>query len=289
MRIAFSTALVGFLALAASAEDVVLRPHYSQGDSYALSLTARNDARIASRGPVAKGFDEDAEIRYRATVVVLAVDADGVPLRERHQGVDLTIVRPGEAGVPFLSGTFEVRRDGGATRVFMGGERADRSVEQVVTRLLANQLEYGIGALLDPGRDVSVGERWELPEARVRAYLKAQGIRNAKLEEAAGATLVRAKDDTLAVRYRIPIESFTLRKLPENARTARSQGSLEGEVTLGTQRRPVRHAGSLLLEMNGAVVKSGAGMSAAYPWSYRVAKSLEQRTRKVEPEIASAY
>jgi hypothetical protein len=278
---------VGCVALAASAEDVVLRPHYSQGDSYALALDTQNGARIAARGPVAKGFNEDAEIRYSATVVVLEVDAQGVPLRERHQGVDLTIVRPGEPGVPFLSGTFEVRRAGGKPQIFIGGERANRNVEQVVTRLLANQLEYGVGALIDPGRSVAVGESWEIPEARVREYLKDQGVKDVKLDGSATASLVRAQNDVLSVRYRIPISSFTLKKLPANARTANSDGSLEGEVVLGAQRRPVRHVASLVLEMNGAIVKTG--VTTAYPWSYRVAKSLDQRTRKVEPALAAAY
>jgi hypothetical protein len=287
MRTLLAATLIGFAALSASAEEVVLRPHYSQGDSYALSLTTQNGARIAARGPVAKGFNEDAEIRYSATVVVLEVDAVGAPLRERHQGADLTIVRPGETNVPFLSGTFEVRRTGGRPQIFIGGERADRDVEQVVTRLLANQLEYGVGALIDPGRSVAVGESWEIPEARVRAYLKDQGVRDVKLDGPATATLARIQDDGRAVRYRIPISSFTLKKLPANARTARSGGSLEGEVALGAQRRPVHHVASLVLEMNGAIVKTG--VTTAYPWSYRVAKASEQRTRKVEPALASAY
>lgn len=288
MRTLLVTALIGCSALAASAEDVVLQPHYSPGDSYALSLTAHNDADLIWRGHEPSGYDEDSELRYTATVVVLETDASGLPTRERHQGAELTVVRQGVSGSPYLSGNFEVRRaSDGDLRVFIGGERADRNVERVVTRVLGNQLEIAIGALVDPGRPVTVGESWPIPEAQVRAYLKRQGVRSVELDGAATASLVRNADGALAVRYQVPIASFTLRKLPPNARAARSGGNLQGEVQLGAQRRPVHHAATLELAISGAVVKSG--VSPSYPWAYRGTTSLEQRTRKVEPEVASAY
>ena len=288
MRIWLATALAGGIALSASAEDVVLRPHYSPGDSYALALTAQNDAELFWRGHAPNGFEEDAELRYTATVVVLEADASGLPTRERHQGAQLAIVREGASRSPYLSGNFEVRRSAdGDAQVYIAGERADRNVEQVVMRVLGNQLEYAIGALVDPGRPVAVGESWPLPEEQVRAYLKRHNVRRALLDGPATATLVRASESRLAVRYQIPIASFTLRKLPANAQAARSGGRLEGEVQLGAQRRPVHHASTLVLEISGAVVKSG--VSPSYPWAYRGTTSLEQRTRKVEPEFASAY
>jgi hypothetical protein len=288
MRTLLVTALVGISALAASAEDVVLRPHYAPGDSYALSLTAHSNADLLWRGHEPSGFDENAVLRYSATVVVLETDASGLPTRERHQGAELTLVRNGESASPYLTGNFEVRRSAeGEPNVFIGGVRADRKVERLMTRVLAHQLEYSIGALVDPGRSVAVGESWPISEAQVRAYLKRQGVRYAELEEPASASLVRGSDGALAVRYRIPIASFKLRKLPANAHAARSQGNLEGEVVFGAQRRPVHHASTLMLEISGAVVKSG--VSPSYPWAYRGTTSLEQRTRKVEPELASAY
>jgi hypothetical protein len=290
MRKRIGSILFGFASLAAlsaAAEDVVLRPHFTQGDSYALSLSAKTNAALVSRGgPASVDFAEDGELHYSATVVVLETDARGIPIRERHQGVELTSERPGQPGTLFLSGTFEVQRRDGDVRVFVAGERAERSVERVVARLLSNQLEFSVGALVDPGRPVAVGESWEIPVAQVRAYLRGQGLRDVKQGAPASATLTR-DGGRLAVRYQIPIDSFRLRKMPANAHASRSEGRLEGTLQLGSQQRPVHHASTLALSLRGAVVKSG--VSTSYPWSYQSTQALDQRTRRVEPELASAY
>src|SRR6185295_16287149 len=107
--------------------------------------------------------------------------------------------------------------------------------ERIVGELLAHQSEYALAALLDPGRPVVVGERWELDPERVRDYLRARGIRSAALEGAATAQLGTGKGDRLALRYEIPIRRFELPDLPEGAERTSSEGSLKGELELDGQ------------------------------------------------------
>src|SRR5262245_16229809 len=224
-----------FLAMGAlpatSAEEVSLRPRYHAGDAYVLSLSALKNSELVARSQKGKPFREDVHLRYEANVVVLETDAAGYPVRERHEDVVLSYVRPDSSGSLFDKAVFEVRRQPeGGVQVFVKGERADRKVERVVSELLEGQFEYGIGALLDPGRAVEAGETWELDPARTARFLEARGVDGVKLDGTASATLEPHENGPFVVHYQIPIASFEPAGMPSNRRTAHSAGQLEGEV-----------------------------------------------------------
>jgi hypothetical protein len=169
------------------------------------------------------------------------------------------------------------------------GERAEKQVERVVSELLEGQFEYGIGALLDPGRPVAVGESWDLDPARTASFLETRGVEGAKLDGIARATLEPHEGGPYVVRYRIPIASFEPDGLPSNRRTARSAGQLEGEVQLEPTalRSPLRHSSRLALRMNGSV--HGHHVARSVPWRFRSSESLDQHTVTVRREVASGY
>lgn len=288
--VAFGSALCLLAGLRASAEEIVLRPRYHAGDVYVLALSAVKNAEMSSRGEKRRPFREDVHLRYEANVRVLETDAAGIPLRERHQDVVLSFVRPDASGSLFAEKTsYEVRRADGEVQLFVRGERAERKLEQVVADVLESQFEYGIGALVDPGRPVGIGESWEIEPARVRSYLHARGVEAARFDEPATATLEPRRSDgaTLVLRYRIPIASFEPSALPPNARAASSDGSLEGELLLdpAALRTPLRHSSKLALRMNGSV--HGQGVAPSFPWRFRKTESLDQHTLTVRREVAA--
>jgi hypothetical protein len=276
--------------LAASAEEVSLRTRYSPGDGYVLALSAVRNSELLARAETRRPHREDVHLRYEANVVVLETDGAGIPVRERHQDVVLSFVRPDEAGSLFAENTsYEVRRQDGALQILANGERAEAAIERVVGELLQGQFEYGLGALLDPGRTVETGASWELEPARVRAFLRSRGVERARLDGPAIASLdPRATHAVpLVVRYRIPIASFAPSRLPPNGRTARSQGSLEGEVRLQpeAQREPLRHSSKLALRMHGTVF--GHGVARSFPWSLSSSEALDQHTLTLRREVAA--
>jgi hypothetical protein len=281
------------LASVASAEQVVLRPRHRAGDSYALSLGAATRTDAFSRSRTRPVFSEDVDLRYRATVVVLETDGKGRPTRERHLGVALAALRPDGSDPLFADGTtYEVRRDDdGDVRVFVAGRRIERRIERVVARLLEDQFEFTSGPdLLDPGRPVSVGESWRLESSQVRRFLRERGVRVVELGAPATATLVRrfeGDDSGLVVHYEIPLAWFELDRMPANARTARSEGRLAGDVRLASPAsgQPVVHTSSLELRMNGIV---GAVATYASPWSLASTQRADQRTRVIADRVASA-
>ena len=278
----------------AAAEEIALRPRYEVGDSYTLSLSAAIDTEVRATSAKRRSHD-DLQLRYEATVVVLETDGAGTPIRERHDAVALTYVRPGdpeEMGSLFQNGTqYEVRRTGGDVQIFFRGERVQRKVEQIVAHLLQSQFEYSLGALVDPGRAVEVGDSWQLDREQVRSFLRARGVEGVRLDEPATATLERqtsAAGEELAIRYRIPIAGFELSSMPENASGVRSNGALEGEVQLaaGGVRRPLLHSSTLALDMKGAVYAPGS--ARAVPWTYRRNDAVDQRTQLIVDQVAAA-
>src|SRR5215470_11843930 len=80
------------IALAASGEEISLRPRFQPGDAYVLSLSAVKNAELLAPAGRPKPFREDVHLRYEANVVVLETDAAGLPVRERHRDVTLTFV-----------------------------------------------------------------------------------------------------------------------------------------------------------------------------------------------------
>jgi hypothetical protein len=276
--------------LSASAEEISLRPRYHAGDAYILSLSALKNSELVARSEKGKPFREDVHLRYEANVLVLETDAEGYPVRERHEDVVLSYVRPDSSGSLFEQASFEVRRQPeGGVQVYVKGERADRKVERVVSELLEGQFEYGIGALLDPGRPVEVGETWELDPARTARFLEERGVEGVKLDGTASATLEPHEGGPFVVRYNIPIASFAPSGLPSNRHTAHSAGQLEGEVQLEPTavRSPLRHSSRLALRMNGSV--HGDKVARSIPWRFRSSEELDQHTVTVRREVASGY
>jgi hypothetical protein len=148
-------ALAAVLALASRAEPdgIALRPRYQTGDRYSLALSVDTNTRVYARD----SFRERVELRYSAQVEVLETDAAGVPLRERHEQVELTSVRPDGTRALFTKDTtFELdRHSDGSVAIEFRGERVEPRIEKIVGDLLAHQAEYALAALLDPGRPAS--------------------------------------------------------------------------------------------------------------------------------------
>src|SRR5262245_19576062 len=118
-------AFAAAFALASHAEPdgVVLRPHYQTGDRYALALSVATKTRVYARD----SFREHVELRYSAQVEVLETDSAGVPLRERHEQVELTAVRPDGARALFTKDTtFDLDRHAdGSVAISFRGERVE--------------------------------------------------------------------------------------------------------------------------------------------------------------------
>jgi hypothetical protein len=274
----------------AAADEVALRPGYRAGDRYALQLATKTNTRVDARGAASNAFKEDVELRYSAQVEVLETDAAGAPLRERHENVDFTSVRPDGTKSLFTPGaTFELaRRSDGTVQITFHGERVSAKIEQVVGDLLAHQSEYAIAALLDPGRPVAVGERWDLAPEHVQGFLHTRGIQSAKLDGAATAKLEPGEGGRLAIRYRIPIKKFVLPDLPAGTTHTESEGSLQGEVQLDGQglHRALAHSSSLELEIAGAIHQPGTARTTA--WTLARSQSVDQHTETLKDQLATS-
>jgi hypothetical protein len=279
-----------------SAEEIALRPRYQVGDRYALDLSLDTATRVlarrgGTRNPDRDSFRENVELHYTAEVEVLETDAAGLPLRERHEEVELTSKRPEGTRELFTKGArFDlVRRGEGSVEIQFQGARVQPEIEKIVGDLLAHQTEYQLAALLDPGRSLSVGERWELDAARATQFLLARGMNDVALDGSADAVLSRKAPDALVIRYRIPIRDFGLPKLPEGSTPKDSKGSLEGEVKLdgGGLHRVRAHSSKLALDINGEL--SAQGKAHAGRWYLHRSQSVAQRTQTLKDQLASSH
>lgn len=274
----------------AGADDVVLRPRYQVGDRYALSLSLDTKTRVDVRGAARDSFREDVELSYAAQVEVLETDAAGLPLRERHEGVELDSARAMETSELFVKGAvFELtRRADSSVEIHFRGARVEPRIEKIVGDLLAHQTEYAIAALLDPGRPVAIGERWELEPARVEEFLRTRGIRAVALDGAASVELAKGESEGLVLRYRIPIRRFAIPELPDGASSSDSKGRLEGEVQLdgGGFHRARAHTSELRLDIKGAL--RAPGSSRAARWHLSRAQSVDQHTETLKDQLASS-
>ena len=87
------------------------------------------------------------------------------------------------------------------------------------------------------------------------------------------------------LRYRIPVEWLELTRMPADARTASSRASLEGEIALSPDGRPLAHTANLAVQMHGALVKSG--VATAVPWRLESSRLTAQRTGPLERVVVS--
>jgi hypothetical protein len=302
MHIAFRFALTSFailtlsVASGAAAGEITLRPRYQPGDAYVLSLHTAVKTAVHAKGLQRKPFDEDVQLEYGARVVVLEVDADGRPVRERHDDVRLAFVRPDESGALFQEhASFEVRRStDGDVQLFANEKRMPRAVEKVVADVLASQFEYSLGpALFEPGRPVAIGESWELDPSEARRFLRDRGVRVIDLDGPATATLEqRAGDDgapALVIRYRIPVGRWQPDPVHPNSLTAASDGVVDGEIELapGAGGRPVHHASNLEMHVNGVVTASR--VADPVTWRLEMSRATEQSTQVVKKAVAANF
>jgi len=280
-----------WLAGDARAQELRLAPRWQPGDAYTLSLHDTTETEASARRREA--LSERVELAYRADVEVLEVDAAGRPVREWHERVRLTAERPdGEATLFAGDASFEVRRDGrGGVRLFAVDGPVARGVERVVAPLLESHLAHGlVPALLDPGRPVGPGDRWEIPEAVARRLLRASDVRAVEVDGAPTATLRPDPDDPglVSVHYRIPVARAEADAMPENLHTSRSSAVVEGRIDLAAA-GPVAHESTLLFTMDGVVRKPG--VAAPFPWSLeRSERTVERlgRVRRVADHAASS-
>lgn len=290
-RLVASLSLVVLASIPASAEEIRLLPGHQAGDSYALSLrtTTQTDVRSKARRQKA----EDVQLTYTADVVVLATDAAGMPVRERHERAQLRYERSGETGSLFRdAAAFEVRRDAdGDVQLFVQDARIDRKIEELVVDVLATQFEYTLApALLQPDRPVEIGESWTLDPQIARKLLRTQGVRVVAFAGPAMATLERGPDDgTRVIRYRIPIDRWVPDDLPVNAQTAQSDAQIEGEIRVSAEPGPAafEHRAQLAASLHGVV--TAPGVAAPVPWRMERAHAAEQSTRPLDRKLAAAF
>jgi hypothetical protein len=285
-RLAGLVCILGFfLATVAPAEEIKLRPRYRAGDTYRLSLSVSTNTEASSKGAAGEFFEENVRLHYKASVLVLEVDGDGRPLRERHGRVSLTFERPGESGSLFNEGVaFEVERRSGLS-ILLGGEPLEAKLEKTVSRVLEKQFEYTLEpALLEPGRPVALGESWIPDESLTRRFLVSRGIRVMEFGDAPMATLQRRQredgETELVIDYRVPIARLELTRMPPHTEASRSEALLEGHVRLASEPgdAATSSVSNLTLSLNG-VTRSPA---QSVPWSVRSTVIVEKSTTETE-------
>lgn len=292
----FAALFALLIPLRAGAEQIVLAPRQQPGDSYALSLRTTSQTTVASRNRKRGPFAEDVQLAYEARVVVLETDAEGRPLRERHEEASFRFERPDESGSLFKEhANFEVRRmPDGAVQLFANDVRLDGSIEKLVGAVLASQLEFSrAAALFAPGRDVEVGETWELDPVLARRFLREQGARVIDFAAKPTATLAlrdgAGGEPERVIRYAIPIDRWEPTSAPANLTTAASDARIEGEIQLAADpgAGPVAHTSQLVMRVNGVV--TAPGVAAPVPWKLETSRSSEQSTRTVKRSLAANF
>lgn len=275
-----------------AAELLDLAPRRAAGDVYALSIDTTRESLLEAKSRNGKGADSVA-LHYEANVVVLEADAAGRPLRERHVDVVLRATRGDETTSLFREPVaFDVARDrDGEIAIHASDGRIERKLEKRITALLASQFESSLApALLAPGREVELGETWQLDPGAARRFLRSQGVRAIELDGHATATLAMREDgQALVLRYVIPVGWWKPAELPKNASTGRSEARFEGQVELVADPtlRPSRHVSKLTTEVSGVV--TATGYAAAAPWKLATATASDQRTRLVRKSVAANF
>jgi hypothetical protein len=294
LKLAVVAAAMLAFAVRADVPATPLGSRFAVGDSYALSLSSSSTTEVhSSEDATGKAFGEDVDLTYTATVVVLEVDADGRPVRERHDGVSLTFKRPGESGSLFKPDTsYEVDRRDGAIRIFFAGKRIERRIEKKVAALLGGQFEYTLApALLALQPSVDVGHSWALDRNLARALLRQQGLRVVEFSGTPTATLKReprgSGGSELVIYYDIPIAWFEPKELPANAKLAASEAHLNGELHIpdGAGKGALVHSSHLELSLHGAV--KVPNVLAQSSWSLKSSKLREERSELLSRDASA--
>lgn len=271
---------VSLLAGAADAVDMTLQHRMKPDDVYELSLRVSTDTEAFSKGAAGENFEETVKLHYQAAVTVLEVDAEGRPVRERHDDASLTYERPDGAGSLFKEGvTLDVERLAGV-EISLAGRRLERKMEKVIADVLEKQFEFTLEpALVEPGRPVEVGDTWTPNEDLARRFLRSRGVRVIEFGEEPIARLIREtrEDGTsaLVIDYRIPISRFELTRMPPNVEPARSEAQLEGRIELAPApgQAPVATRSHLALALNGLSHTTAQSM----PWTVKSTVTVEKR------------
>lgn len=284
MKIAAALAFAALGALLAPlpapADPLVLRPALAVGSTYPLRISVATNTEATAAGPGGSAHAEDVRLEYEATVTVLEVDAESRPVRELHKRVRLTFERPGESGSLFKEGAaFEVlRREG--IEIRLGRDRLEPRAEKIVASLLEKQFEHTLEpALLQPEREVEVGDTWKPDASLVRRFLMSRGVRVLEMGKDPSATLRRASADEggdgLVIEYRVPIERLELREMPRNVEIARSDAVLEGWVRLSPEPGAAPRAARSRLSLSLSGVSSVSPQ--AHPWALRTSETVERK------------
>ena len=286
------------VATAQAGEVFSLELRFQKGDRYRLALSAITETSAYAKSGDQRSHNEAVKLDYRAQILVLEVDAEGVPIRERHEAVRLGFERPEESGQLFGSGTsFDVHRGAGAEiQLFANGQRVERRVERIVADLLVDQLEYGpTPALVDPGRPVQIGETWKLDPDRARELLRRSGLRVLEMGADATATLRLAgmplagepgADTDLLIEYTVPAKWVRLNRMPEGARAAESEARLIGEIRVSSGSSTVlAHSSHLEFQLAGVAGRAGAHLNV--PWRVERSKRNVQSTIRLDDSLSS--
>jgi hypothetical protein len=293
IRLAVLAACLLHAPSTARAETLDLAPRRAVGDFYSLSLATKHSSAFHPQGKRRAADTNEASLHYEADVAVLAVDERGRPVHERHVDVVLRATQGDETTSLFREPVaFDVRRDeDGDLTIHASDGRIDRKLEARLAELLATQFEASLApALLDPGRDVALGETWTLDADMARRFLREQGIRAIDLDGNATATLATRDDgQALVLRYAIPVAWWKPHPLPKHATAGDSEARFEGEIELVADAtlRPARHTTALTAEASGVV--TATGYAAPAPWHLAMQTAQEERTRTVRRPVAANF
>ncbi len=294
--LAFLLTIVTASWAGAADHEVSLTPRdFFPGDSYALFLRTDSTTEAHLRSTPVRSHWDMVELRYSAAVIVTEVDDEGIPTRERHEGAQLTYVRPYETEALFDEKvSLDIHRlSRGRVEIYHAGERVAGKIERTIEKVLAQQFEYGLGPeLFTPSQPVAVGDTWALDPWVARRFLRQLGVRAIRVSKDATATLVRSHREgavgELAIRYSIPIPWFAPERMPAYSLPADSNGLLEGEIVLPPHPAlgHIGHSSMLTLSAHGSLRVTAPGGGKA--WLVQSAIEADQRTRMVKKRLGSA-
>jgi hypothetical protein len=275
------------VSLPAAAGGLGLAHRFQPGHTYQLSVSSETRTDASARGPDHPSFHEEVVLDYEATVVVLATDAGGRPVRELHRDVSVSFTRPDETASLFTEPvSFEVERVDGEVRISIGGERMVARIERLLREPLGRAHDRSdLAAWLEPGGPVEVGRSWPLDADFAKRLLRDRGLAGATLSGDPTATLEQ-REDGLSVHYAIPVSRARLQDLPPSTSSGRSKALLEGWVGVpdASGKRAFELTSNLVLDAGGAV--HTGGITSPFGWKLRREERIAQRVRLL-PQVAT--